>query len=620
MGRKISSNFIKKDVLIEKLAFHEKLNDLKELKKNGKNEIVWKAFEANLINKNEMNESLIKRYSTIPCYLYTHITDENFRNIIEEYVLNYSMLWSRGTYIANLVAISLIPLNILNPFIHNNDVPVPDFLCDENELKKCFLPERWILKDLEIPKEIKDIVEQHKELLDTFLPDYKKCMCDSGWDNAINHMGTSYLGNINVQILSHLYSKFLSYLKDNILLNIQTNREQYIHMVCSKLFPSTEIHIDDYEFIDKVRKYFNIKPSEFINKKSLFFSKLNNKNWTLHLFLLSQKNNKISSILPYSIIGRKYSYLDIKIANALLPKKLKTQMLQLSSMDTESSELQKLFGLTRTIFNKTRTKQRNKLRKKFKNNEKLKKKWKKNGRSSLPKDTKIVTISTDGIGLRICLEFIPKKNYNETSSIFLEKNVVNVGIDTGRVRLITACSSDGNVSMITRKAYYRAQRHKQSQEFEKSKMKDTPWGQAINDLSKSGGFKNKDMTTWINALNILSDNFEIIKSEQLISKTRALMKMRRFRWKKSFFDQKLKTIFKPAWKDKKLLNIGLGDGDFPCTGKGELSVPTTDLQRSIKRVIKMMNISKMVKIVPIDEYNTTKCCHRCGNIMDKLIN
>ena len=149
-------------------------------------------------------------------------------------------------------------------------------------------------------------------------------------------------------------------------------------------------------------------------------------------------------------------------------------------------------------------------------------------------------------------------------------------------------------------------------------MTDTPWGSANADISAAGGFKNMNIDTWINSLNAISNNLDIIKKEQLLSKGRAMMKMRRLRWKKSFLDQKLKIILKPAWKDKKLLNIGIGDGDFPCNGRGELSVPTTDLARSLKRIIKMLNIQQYVKIVNIDEYNTTKCCHRCGTIMNKL--
>ena len=127
-----------------------------------------------------------------------------------------------------------------------------------------------------------------------------------------------------------------------------------------------------------------------------------------------------------------------------------------------------------------------------------------------------------------------------------------------------------------------------------------------------------NIETWINSLNAISNNLDIIKKEQLLSKERAMMKMRRFGWKKSFLDQKLKIILKPAWEKKKRLNLGIGDGDFPCNGRGELSVPTTDLARSLKRIIKMMNIQRNVKIGNIDEFNTTKCCHRCGAIMTKL--
>ena len=41
---------------------------------------------------------------------------------------------------------------------------------------------------------------------------------------------------------------------------------------------------------------------------------------------------------------------------------------------------------------------------------KLKQKWKKVGHGCLPPTATVKTISTDGVGLRICLEFIPKDN------------------------------------------------------------------------------------------------------------------------------------------------------------------------------------------------------------------
>jgi hypothetical protein len=64
--------------------------------------------------------------------------------------------------------------------------------------------------------------------------------------------------------------------------------------------------------------------------------------------------------------------------------------------------------------------------------------------------------------------------------------------------------------------------------------------------------------------------------------------------------------------------IGLGDGEFACTGKGEQAVPTSNLGVLIRRIIKILQLSRRVRIVILNEFNTTCTCHRCGNVMEKL--
>ena len=95
--------------------------------------------------------------------------------------------------------------------------------------------------------------------------------------------------------------------------------------------------------------------------------------------------------------------------------------------------------------------------------------------------------------------------------------------------------------------------------------------------------------------------------------------MARFRWKKSWLDRRMHEWLQPAYKEKKHIILGIGDGDFPCTGKGEMAVPTTALQAALKKAIKMLKIERLVKIVKIDEYNTTKCCHSCDSVMNILM-
>ena len=180
--------------------------------------------------------------------------------------------------------------------------------------------------------------------------------------------------------------------------------------------------------------------------------------------------------------------------------------------------------------------------------------------------------------------------------------------------------SDGKVSMMTRKAYYFAQRHHRMQKWEEGRREaGSPYALALGAISLAGGFKNHDLDIWISTLTAQNLHLNVIIQEQLIDIERTKRKMVRFRWKRSWMDRRMKELLEPAYKHGKHILLGMGDGKFACTGKGELSVPTTDLQRALKRMIKILKISRLVKIVSIDEYNTTKCCHECGEVMNHLI-
>ena len=66
------------------------------------------AYRQNLIDEETFNSSLPTTDSTVKCYLYSLITDTNIRNKIETYVLNASELYSRGSFLANLIAIDVL--------------------------------------------------------------------------------------------------------------------------------------------------------------------------------------------------------------------------------------------------------------------------------------------------------------------------------------------------------------------------------------------------------------------------------------------------------------------------------------------------------------------------------
>lgn len=629
MVRTLPKNFIHKDRLLKTLEQEcDCCKDKKGLKKLGKNELCWKAYDLGKLNDIQLHESLVKRTSTIPCYLMTHVKDKIIIDLIERYVIAYSILFARGSYVANLVTQKLLPSLEQYPKSFPEDAfcPIPSIMTNENIMKKCFYPERWYKNNSQdksnVDPVIVSVMTEFSHLLEDYLPD-TNLLCNTGWDNALNHMGTSYTGHIKVQVLTHLPKRLESCFKKTKL-HEDTNASSFFKLL--KFFPakpSTDIHKDDFERMMTLRNALKLKHNQVLKEA---FSELNDYNWSLHLWLqmyLQDDKEAAFSLTPVVTLNRKYAYLDNKILKSLLPTAVKKKMNDLTKED-DGSEIQKLLGLTSRLFNKNRSNVRKKLRKRdARHNKQMKrkkkKKWKQCGRSSLPKDAKIVCISTDGVGLRLCCEFVPKRPIIETGNdqLFPENSLLK-GTDTGRVRLATSVDSDGDVSMMKRKAYYFAQRHHRFEQWEASR-RIGEYKDALEALSQSGGFKNSNIAKWTSALTIQHNHFQILKQEQVIDKERALKKMARFRWKKSWLDRRCREFLKPASKDKRHMIIGFGDGDFACVGKGELAVPTEGLKSSLHKAIKMLKVSRQVKIVIINEYNTTKCCHSCGNEMDKLM-
>lgn len=578
MVRKKTFNSLNKQDLLNKLKSTE-------YKKWDKNKLCWEAFDKNLINHDELEESLNKRQSIIPCYLYTHVKDQNIRDIIEKYVIQYSLLYSRGSYIANLCIQNSIfniqiPENIPNePFCE-----LPYMLNDVNILKQCFYPERWSESTRSTTKaldsNIHTIMQENQNLLDCYLPQ-EKILSVSGWDNALNHMGNSYLGNSKVQILTHLYKR----LKD-IFSNIN-------YLPC---YPTNNIQNNDFEKLMKLRNFLNLENDQPIKNA---FKEFNTPVWNLHLWLLKKINNNCS-LLPVMTLNRKYAYIDQKIASFLILKKI------------TNTPLLEILKITRSSFNNQRRKVRSKLRKRDKKYKK-RKKWKYCGRSSLPQNVTIRSIYTNGIGLRLSCEFIPKRPIEYNDNELFPENSFLVGCDTGRVRLLTSCDNEGNVFMMKRKAYYYAQYHHQNNKWEKSRRVGD-YKDALDAMSSGGGFKNGDSIIWKRMLTIQKNHFQVLFDEQVINKERAFKKMVRFRRKKSWMDRKCREFIQPA-KTKHMI-IGIGDGDFAPVGKGELAVPTEGLKQALNKAIKMLKLQRKIKIVILNEYNTSKCCHSCGHQMN----
>jgi hypothetical protein len=608
MGRKLPLHFVKKDELVASLE-----GDKEELKKLGKDVLVWKAFEENLISKEQRDASFIRRSSTIPCYLYTHIIDPAIRERIEAYVQAYSMLYTRGAYLANLLVLSIpnVP-NLPRNEIPNQIVPIPEILWKDTEFKKVFYPERWLNKGSPVNPLIQQTLQQYQVDLDRLLP-ASIGLCDTGWDNALNQMASMYLGNVKVMMLTPLRNNIYKYLTEKTYED-ETSPTEVMKACFYPLRPSTGISEEAYEWATRMRDFLGI-PID----KSYFqvdeLNDLNDKTWTIHLWLQDG-----TSRLPVSPLGRKYAYLDAKIVRALLPAKIKNEMLK-TTAEHVGTDIQKLLGLTSKCFNKRRDKIRKQLKKRYKNNtnkQRLYKKWSKIGHSCLPANAEIDSVTTDGVGLRLSLKFIPRSpNPQNPAEKICPLDAFKIGEDDGRVNLAATANEDGGVHMIKRSSFYKHLRDKKFKRWERLRMTGTAWGGAIAQIAQAGGFSNTDLAVWTMSLAVTAQHINILRQEQLIDKTRALNRMRRFRWKKSFLHQSWKKVLTPGLSKgpTKHIVLGVGNAKFACTGRGEKAVPTTALSKSLHDLVKMWDMDDRIHISPQDEYNTTKCCHRCSQIM-----
>jgi hypothetical protein len=117
----------------------------------------------------------------------------------------------------------------------------------------------------------------------------------------------------------------------------------------------------------------------------------------------------------------------------------------------------------------------------------------------MPRDATLTSVLTDGVGLRLCLEFVPKRVIESTTKdLPLFSDVVRVGVDTGRAKLSTSVNSENDEAMIaTRRSFYYHQHHHRLTKWEKTQKENTPWGQALNQLSQAAGLKNTRLDAWV---------------------------------------------------------------------------------------------------------------------------
>ncbi len=263
-----------------------------------------------------------------------------------------------------------------------------------------------------------------------------------------------------------------------------------------------------------------------------------------------------------------------------------------------------MFDITPEAYRKRRKLLRKKLR------DRLGRKWSRLGCSNMPKDATIASFETDGVGVSLCIQIkLPLfKSENDTEEVL--NDPVFVGVDEGRAKLfaaaISTCPYHKPIGVTyTRKEYYYDIKHKIRTRFEQERTSIPEVRNVLVSLSENGGKQN--IVTY---LHTLATNYNVMKSEFLENKERALWAMRLYRLKKRALDKAVRRVVGVTKRD---MVIGIGDAKIAPTGRGEKAVPTAQLLKVFVRA-QRREVSRTIKLTGVPEFRTTLCCSACGEM------
>lgn len=292
-------------------------------------EILGHCIFYDLVNKKERSETIPRIERTLACYLQPRLQHlpAGMPERLESYVLIASELFYRGTLIANLLAQALCGERLRSEALPRYNAaaaaqqaaPLQHLFLNgdvrNGPIKQVFLPERWPSAGVPRDPRIAAVLSANAILLPP-LPDWKSVMATSGWDNAINRMATKLAGNFQVHACTGLWDRLKTYALA-VPLEPGTQRNTFMDILaaspCERELLRGTITDADYqmavELSDSVRGPDDVYPPST--------SPWNQASLALHVFLV-RHGARERSFLPVASRGRKYCYLDAKIATALM--------------------------------------------------------------------------------------------------------------------------------------------------------------------------------------------------------------------------------------------------------------------------------------------------------------
>ena len=367
MTRGMRQGTLTKAVLVDRLLASGQISrETKFASDASVQQLLGHATHYKIVSKLEIEETTPVSETTMPCYLYSLISDDEDRERIDKYVVTSSRAFERGSKILNVVAQRMIGSRLIGAKVSGFNVPirrprfepgrdldhVQDFVklwkmthgAEDLALKHAFMPEKWGDDAL---GHIRGAVATHRNVLPPEPEGWRTVMLRGntvGWDNAINRMMTRFFGNVQVKSCKGYKKSVLSYMRIVPLIGDCETRNLLIDTLINRPRPLVVTN-DDYEMVMNLR--FPGAP------KAEFFMPENAPNWTTKVFevylFLTRFGTVERSYLPVVKEGRQYSYIDSKIARGLFP----TVDVTMTAHDRACTEARKAIAAAKTTHSTT---------------------------------------------------------------------------------------------------------------------------------------------------------------------------------------------------------------------------------------------------------------------------
>jgi len=773
MTRGCREGIVTKSLLLDRLDSCSDCRTLTPAERRnwGLRQVLGHALYYNLVTDREYRETVPRDETTIPCYLRPLLdgkVSSESAELFDRYVVAASKMFHRGSLIANYVAMRVYGPRVTDetqrtsrrydsrevllearPYL--NFVNPPDIR--NSPFKQVFLPERWPTEQVALHPDIEAIVTQKREdILPSEPNGWRDIMTPSGWDNVLNRMATKLSGNIQVHCRANLSRRVGNWLGSTTSLRTGEAIPVLEEVLRGRLRPLV-LHDDDWTLLMDLRRTLGVS-----NEEPLYappkLAPYSDEVLALHMFVVRYGSSE-SAYMPVARRGRKYAYIDTKVAQSLLRKPAKRKRVttkktgegatksntkkRSTKRDTpatsevvaekekedeeeeernreergrddgddrgagddvyESESLGSLLGLTPDVFNADRVRIRREIQKKLSQPKKpgkrpndfqrrLKKKRMRLGAGRMHPEAIVQSMETDGVGARLCVKTpldmkafvvpLPDSETNEAVSqprkrlkrgdwLAMMKaqreeaaareereretvcaqrrrdNPVILCQDRGRKKLAaTAVSTNPlkkpETDMFTRSRFYSEMRYWRHQSWSVSRTRQPLVAEALAEMSQAGGLRNCNPVIWDATLETERFYEDILDAEFVEPPDYALWRMRIFRLKRASLDRATFGLLSRAMRGQPAargLVVGVGDGSFCSTGRGELSAPTTSMDKAMSRSIqrfrdiqknqnkerekkgKTTNRSeRKVELMSVPEYASTMCCCECGQLTE----